>query len=48
MPQERFLVLLSTADGHAIAARGNLAYAGRPAWWLKDWIDRRFMARFRA
>jgi selenide,water dikinase len=48
VPQERFLVLLSTADGRAIAARGSLAYEGRAAWWLKDRIDRRFMARFRA
>ncbi len=47
MPQENFLVLLSTADGSAIASRRPFAYAGRPAWWLKDWIDRRFMARFR-
>ncbi len=47
-PQERILVLLSTANGRAIAARGALAFEGRAAWWLKDWIDRRFMARFRA
>ncbi len=47
MPQRDYLALLSTADGRAIAARGRFAVAGRAAWWWKDWIDRRFMARFK-
>jgi selenide,water dikinase len=46
-PQGHHLVILSTADGRAIAGRGRwLAYEGRAAWWLKDRIDRRFMRRF--
>ena len=46
-PQSRYLVLLGTGDGRAIGGRGDsLAFEGRWAWWLKDWIDRRFMARF--
>lgn len=45
-PQSRFLTLLSTADGRAIAARGRMSAEGRWAWLWKDWIDRRFMARF--
>ncbi|MDQ4135883.1 MAG: FAD-dependent oxidoreductase [Pseudomonadota bacterium] len=47
VPQERHLMILSTADGRAIAGRGAwLSYEGRAAWWLKDWIDRRFMRQF--
>ncbi len=47
VPQERHLVILSTGDGRAIAGRGAwFAYEGRAAWWLKDWIDRRFMSGF--
>ncbi len=47
-PQRQFLVLLSTADGRAIGGRGPwLAFSGRAAMWLKDRIDRAFMARFR-
>ncbi|MGP9820617.1 FAD-dependent oxidoreductase [Salinarimonas sp. NSM] len=43
-PQKDWLVLMSTADGRAIAARGrHLALEGRAVWWLKDRIDRRFV-----
>lgn len=43
-PQRHFLVLLATADGRAIAARGRLGAEGAWAWRLKDRIDRRFLA----
>lgn len=47
LPQKDWLMLIATADGRAIASRGRwLAYEGRLAWWLKDRIDRRFMALF--
>lgn len=47
IPQKDWLMLIATADGRAIASRGRwLAYEGRLAWWLKDRIDRRFMALF--
>ena len=45
-PQRRFLALLATADGHAIASRGGWGASGAWAWHLKDYIDRRFMRRF--
>jgi selenide,water dikinase len=45
-PQRRFLTILGTADGQAVASRGSWAASGRWAWRWKDWIDRRFMARF--
>ncbi|MFZ4650886.1 MAG: FAD-dependent oxidoreductase [Rubrivivax sp.] len=46
-PQRHFLVLLSTADGRAIAARGAFGASGAWAWWWKERIDRGFVARFR-
>jgi selenide,water dikinase len=46
-PDSRYLTILMTADGSAIAARGAwFAVEGRWVWRWKDWIDRRFMRRF--
>lgn len=45
-PQSKFLSLLATADGQAIASRGRWSLSGRWAWRLKDHIDRRFIRRF--
>jgi selenide,water dikinase len=45
-PQTRFLSLLNTGDGRAIASYGRFAWRSRWAWRLKDWIDRRFVAQF--
>ncbi|RCJ39491.1 pyridine nucleotide-disulfide oxidoreductase [Nostoc punctiforme NIES-2108] len=54
-PQKQYLSLIGTGDGRAMSATGN-AYATRGIftlpphkllWRYKDWIDRRFMERFR-
>jgi pyridine nucleotide-disulfide oxidoreductase family protein len=46
-PQKAHLVLLRTGHGCAIGARGPFfSFEGRWLWWLKDRIDRAFMARF--
>lgn len=45
-PQSRFLSLLATADGQAIASRGHWSLSGRWAWRLKDSIDRSFIRQF--
>lgn len=45
-PQRRFLALLATADGRAIASRGALGASGAWAWHWKDHIDRGFVRRF--
>jgi pyridine nucleotide-disulfide oxidoreductase family protein len=47
IPQRDHLLLIATGDGCAIGGRGRfLAFEGRLAWRLKDFIDRRFMRRF--
>ncbi len=45
-PQARFLRLINTGDGRAIGDYLGLTFEGRWCWWLKDWIDRRFVGQF--
>lgn len=47
VPQRRFLSLIGTGDRRAVASRGNWAAQGRALWWLKEWIDRRWMRKYR-
>ena len=47
VPQARALALIGTGDRHAVASRGPFAAYGRAWWRLKDWIDRRWIARYR-
>ncbi len=44
--QRRWLALISTGDRRAVASRGALSVQGAWVWRWKDWIDRRFMAKF--
>ena len=46
-PQVRSLNLLSCGRREVIASWGALALQGRWAWWWKDRIDRRFVAKYR-
>ena len=46
-PQKRHLALISTGERHAVASYGPLKAEGAWLWRLKDWIDRRWMDRYR-
>jgi selenide,water dikinase len=39
-------VLLATGDRRALGTRNGVVVGGRWVWWLKDRIDRAFMARY--
>ena len=45
-PQHDYLLILNMGDGTGILNRGRLTFGGWPAFWLKDYIDNRFMRRF--
>ncbi len=45
-PSLRALNLISCGERRAIVSWGGLALQGRWAWWWKDRIDRRFVARY--
>ena len=44
-PRQRTLFLLSTGPRHAIGVWGRWSLQGRWVWWLKNWIDRRYIRR---
>ena len=45
-PQRDALYLVSTGERYALGARNGLTVEGSWVWRCKDWIDRRFMAKF--
>jgi len=47
-PQRNALYLISTGEPYAIGTRNGVTFEGEWVWRLKDWIDRRFMAKFSA
>ena len=47
-PQDKFLSILNTADNRALLYYKGLVSHSSWAWRLKDWIDRRFMAKYQA
>lgn len=47
VPRRDSLALISCGAKYAIASRGGWSAEGRWAWWWKDWLDRRWIARFR-
>ena len=47
VPQKRALALIGTGDEQAVASRGPLVAYGPRLWQFKQWIDRRWMRRYR-
>ncbi len=47
VPQARQLALISCGAKYAIASRGGWSAEGAWAWRWKDWLDRRWIARFK-
>ncbi len=45
-PPQHTLNLLSCGRRYAVASWGQYSAQGRWLWWLKNWIDRRFVARY--
>jgi selenide,water dikinase len=45
-PQREALYLISTGERYALGARNGFTFEGAWVWRLKDFIDRRFMAKF--
>lgn len=45
-PQTDYLKLISTGDKSVVGQKFFFAISGRPAWKLKDHIDKKFMAQF--
>ena len=47
VPQDRYLFILNYGDGHALSIRGRRHWEGRTSYWLKNYLDKQFMNRFR-
>jgi NADH dehydrogenase FAD-containing subunit len=47
-PGGDYLLIYNLGDGTGILHKGKVTFGGRPAFWIKDWIDRQFMKRFQA
>ena len=47
-PGGDYLLIYNLGDETGIFSKRNLTFGGRPAFWIKDWIDRRFMKRFQS
>ena len=47
-PGGDYLLIFNLGDGTGIFEKKGLVFGGRPAFWIKDYIDRRFMKRFQA
>ena len=46
IPQNKYLALIGTGDKSAIASWGSIGWQSPLLWYLKDYIDRKFMNRF--
>lgn len=47
-PGGDYLLIFNLGDGTGVLKKKGLIFGGRPAFWIKDAIDRRFMRKFQA
>jgi len=47
-PGGDYLLIFNMGDGTGIFHKRKLLFGGRPAFWIKDYIDRKFMREFQA
>lgn len=45
-PGGEYLLIFNLGDGRGVFRRGAWVWDGRPAFWLKNYIDKRFMRKF--
>jgi NADH dehydrogenase FAD-containing subunit len=45
-PQEDYMLILNMGDGKGILFKRGLTWSGRVPFWLKDFIDKRFVRKF--
>ena len=45
-PQEDYLLILNLGDGTGVFHRKKIVFPGKPAFYIKNWIDQRFMKTF--
>ena len=46
-PQKKYLLILNLGDGTGLLSRGKVAVAGRIPLLIKNWLDRRFIRKYR-
>ncbi|MDX8365283.1 NAD(P)/FAD-dependent oxidoreductase [Cytobacillus sp. IB215665] len=47
-PQRNYLALISIGNHHAMLTYSTFAISGKWTWYVKNWIDRRFMNKFQS
>ncbi len=47
-PGPDYLLIFNLGGGQGLLKKNNFIFQGRPAFWIKDYIDRRFIRRFQA
>jgi NADH dehydrogenase FAD-containing subunit len=45
-PQSKYMLIFNLGDGTGLLWRGGFACRNRPSFWLKNWIDKRFIREY--